>query len=691
MEFELSVVNHDESQRELGYKQWECVRALEEHYKHCDMSAISDVSSFSDDVWLTGERLSTNFNWFNKLPEERHRPLKLLVKIVTYHAITHERKAISGIHSKALGFLNFFIEVCESKSVLISEPNQPFNYLWLLTNDDVVFLITDRLSKVGTFSKSILEFIDHMNFVPASAFPNAEFLNGKFPSPWVEDKLGAEEWLVQFKNGLGFNTETKPYSALQFEVVSQIVKATSPFVDENFDTLKKALNILKDELSDYDYTENKRQDGLNRASPRLIKLKNKLSKILPLEFSDRYKTPCVTTSWYSQFILLIQSAASWLILLTTGLRNTDMRGLKNGCCKPSKRHDFINYLIVDIKKTKLRGYVLPVPEQTRRAVELLELAKFDQDCDWLLTGQKKLVTERKSDIAIERGAQSRMRDTKTFNTLLQSLAKHYDISLDTVSPDDDEATAHCVRATLAGWIGSNSQAAILILKKLFGHSNALMPDAYLAHNPLIIEQRNKNISKAQESLAEDMAVALINKKVSGNKGNQLLKGVEHIKKQIQLEDSIEMKSLTEMEMFTTLKQRVKQMLLTRAREGQIYALLTPMAAICMRACSDTRDTACAKLANNQVRKEKSIDKAITDVMGTLPNPAFCVGKECSDALIGHPWSKDLLGTFDFYVTYLEAVGHNNLDLDDTAKGFVKTYGPILKDIYQEDREVGYFG
>jgi hypothetical protein len=690
MESQINVLEHEQSPRELGYQQWECVRALEEHYKNADMSSISKVSSFNDDIWRTGEHLSSNFNWKNKLSDACYRPLAVLVKIVAYHSITHERKAISSVNAKAMGFINAFTNLCESKSILVSEPNQPFNYLWHLTNEDIIFLVTSGMSQKGTFAKHVLEFIGHIHFTPVSAFPNADFLNKGIPRPWNEDGLSAEQWLNDFKHGLGFNTDVKPFAALQFEVVSQVVKAASPFVDENFDTIFEALTILKDGLKDYDNSldDTRKQAGLNKASARLIELEEKIAKILPLEFSDRYATNVITLSWYTNFIRLVQGAASWLILLTTGLRNVDMRGLKKGCCRPSKRHDFINYLIVDIKKTNIRGYVLPVPGKALRAFELLELATFDQDCDWLITSQKRMFKERNTNIPIERGAQGRIRDTRTFNNLIKSFAKHHNITLSTVSgDDDDEATAHCVRATLAGWIGANSQAAILILKKLFGHSNALMPDAYLAHNPIIIDQRNKNITKAQESLCEDMAMALVNKKVSGHKGNQLLQGAEHIKQEL-LGDG---KSRTEMEMFVTLKQRIKQMLLTRTTEGQIYALLTPMAVICMRACTDTRDTPCAKLANNQARKEKSIEKAITDIMGTLPNPAFCVGKECPDAFIGHPWSKDLLGTFDFYVNYLESLGHNNLDLDDTARQFVKIYGPILKDIYSEDREAGHFG
>ena len=139
-----------------------------------------------------------------------------------------------------------------------------------------------------------------------------------------------------------------------------------------------------------------------------------------------------------------------------------------------------------------------------------------------------------------------------------------------------------------------------------------------------------------------------------------------------------------------LKDRIKEMLLTRIQENQIYALKTPMSVVCMRNCSDSSDTPCAKLGNHEKRKKNGVSKEITDALSTLPNPAQCVGKECSDALFGEAWSRDLLGTFDYYIQYLKAVGHHSIDIKNEAEIFVKNYGSILKDIYSDEREVGYF-
>lgn len=282
----------------------------------------------------------------------------------------------------------------------------------------------------------------------------------------------------------------------------------------------------------------------------------------------------------------------------------------------------------------------------------------------------------------------KMSSNLTFNTLISKFAAHYNIKLDTIANDDHDATAHCIRATLAGYIGTNSHAAIIILKRLFGHSNNLMPDAYLVNNPLIIKQRRKNITDAQEAQATIMAKSIVRGKVTGIKGKQLLDGVKHIAGELRAE--LKNESLTEMDFHVRLEERLKEILLMRIQGEDIYALMTPVGVICMRCQSDSTDSPCAKLGNHQQRNALNISKEVTDALATLPNPAQCVGKECPDALLGEDWSWDLLYNFDYYIKLHKGQGHKNIDMRNQAKHFIKNYAPLLKDIYADLREEGYF-
>jgi hypothetical protein len=679
-----SLSSRDNELFELGKKQWACLDSLAKHYTNADMSSISLSSNFHDDEWDAIGNNSYNFRWKEWSTDENAFPLILILKVMSYHSIQVNNLSISTIQTGVVGFINCFIETLQAKSICIAKRDQAFNMLSHLSSDDITLNAQTNLGRKGNFGASPFSTIDRISTISVSAYPNSEFLISGISRPWNEQGIEYLSWCKTLKQNFGIDTSKKSYPPLKSEVVSAIVKSAIPFVNEFFDTIVGVF----DEIAAFDKTSNyspSNSKKLNYMVSSIIQKKygKKLKNILPIKLyeAEHQLKGRITYGWYTELEQLAQGAAAWIILLTTGLRNLDMRNLKKGCCQPSKRNDLLNYLVTDIQKVNLIDYVLPVPHQTEKAVQLLELAKIDRTGSFLLTKiSNKSIDNTTSD-------KRKMNAGGTFNSMIKSFTNHYDISLQTILDDDKEATAHCVRATLAGYIGTNSTAAILILKKLFGHSNALMPDAYLSHNPLVINERNKNITIAQETLAEDMANGMVSGKLSGVKGKQMLDGAEYSRNELAAELN---ESLTEMDMNVRLKERFKEMLLSRIQTNSVYALKTPMSVVCMRNCSDSSDTPCAKLGNHEKRKESGVSKAISDSLATLPNPSQCIGKECSDALFGEAWSRDLLNTFDYYIKYLKGAGYQSIDIKHEAELFVKNYGSIMKDIYAEERDEGYF-
>jgi hypothetical protein len=162
-----------------------------------------------------------------------------------------------------------------------------------------------------------------------------------------------------------------------------------------------------------------------------------------------------------------------------------------------------------------------------------------------------------------------------------------------------------------------------------------------------------------------------------------------MKAKVEKELRLKNQSLTEMEMFQTLEERLTQIFLDDMRNGETYALLTPMAVICNRACNNTLDSPCAAQSNNQDRISSGIKKAITDALSTLPNPAQCIGINCPDALMGKKWSRELLKSFDFYYKYRNVI-EPKATIEEDAKVFVSMYATPLMAIYSDEREEGYF-
>lgn len=666
---------------EKGRKIWACIDALAAYYANVDISKISPTSKFHDGKWDVFGNAAYNFLWDKWLPEQKYYPLTLVCKIVVYFQIHVLNKEVSAIRTGLQSFLTTFKGLLAAKAILTGERERPFQNLVALSSDDVLLVAQTTYSKTGVLCSSAYIGLDCIVRCPQSLFPNTEFLVAGCSAPWLDQKVSYDVWIKKLKRHNEDGYSVRSYPPLAQEVVEAVVQSAVPFVDEYFNLIKTVFDDI--ELLHQQHLPSKH----HRVNPTVRRIVTKkygaqLNRIFPLKYTDLYGKSVISLRWFTLFEQLIQGAVAWLILLTTGLRNVDMRNLEKGCCQPSKRYDLLNYLVTDIKKTSLENFIIPVPPIVQKAVALVQLAKIDRSGEVLFTKMNSSTTDNTTSDKRKMGC------IKEFNNLIKSFALHYDIKLQTISDDYPEATAHCVRATLAGYIGANSHAAIIILKRLFGHSNNLMPDAYLANNPVIIKQRRNNIKKAQDLQAEVMAKAWASGKVTATKGKQLLLGIKHVDRE--LREELKNESLTEMDFHVRLEQRLKEILLERIRGDDIYALKTPVGVICMRSVSDSTDSPCAKQINHQRRRELNISKDVTDALATLPNPAHCIGKDCPDALMGEPWSRDLLLSFDYYIKLLKGQGHKNLDIVNMARHYVKVYGPLLKDLYETEREEGYF-
>ena len=668
---ELKIVSNNEVS--LGDAQWGCLSKIANEYSNVNLGRISNSSTFNDETWKNKSTLESDLNWdirflgkkrLGSFSEDQY-PLKLLCKITLYTEVCLMGKAIS-LFTQCQSFIGYFGDYLKSKNILTGNKGDEFKSLSSLTDEDIRFMVQTHLAKTeGKINYSPFEFLQKIKDLPAEALASAPFLSIVTVLPWEKDGVTPRKWIDQQKAVLEIETIKKNYKPLPNETVGEVVKNAMTWIDQkemliDISRIIRAAGDISNEIT------------RSSVSVEIInKYGEEVKKLLEVRKYDKRYT--VEYGWLTQFVRLAQSASIWILMLTTGLRNVDLRKLTINCCKPTGRSNVLNYLITDIKKTGQAGYILPVPNQTRDAIEILQNLKFDFECDFLLTKSSKTISK-------ERAEQSAMHTHEALNSFILEFLDHYDIDRIVDENDKTEVTAHCIRATLAGWIGANSHMAILIIRKLFGHTNALMPDAYLSHNPIIIKQRQENITKAQESLAEDMAEGMINGKLSGTKGKQMLRGAKYAEDEWQREGE----SLTEMDMHVTLKERLKELLLQRITGGQVFAMLTPMGVVCMRNCNDTSDTPCAKQANHEKRKDQNVSKEITDALGTLPNPGHCVGKDCSDALLGEKWSRPLLETFEYYINYLKGMGNQDIDMKLEAEVFVKEYGPLLQEIYDEE-------
>ena len=687
----VEVLQHQESAYDLGKKQWDLLDALESRYESTDMSKLIHDGKFLDDIWHPIDSVYEAID-FNKLfPNKNHFPLELFCRVACYELIVVHGYSSGTIFAGQAAFVNQIINTTAWGKIMYAERNQPFSLLSTLEPETLTNIAQARLARNGAISETGFSFL-----AQCLRFKDLEiisvFVTGMI-FPWSEQEITIRNWLYQLEEVAGVIKVKGFYAPLPFEHVSNIVQHALPIVEKHNDALISFFNDLKTIIDSFDNVKKLAVDNAKRSKKCAVlvdKHQDMFALILPIKYRPFNKngnyTP-IQAQWLSDILQLVKSACSWIILLSTGLRNVDMRELRINCCRPSKRFNGMWWLVADVKKTKNR-LIIPVSEPTYKAVKLLESARF-HDSIFLITNNLNTESNGRSGRALTYDEIGKIRTGVTLNSLLKKLADTYDFSIATIADDDADATSHCIRATLAGYIAENSHAAILILKRLFGHSNALMPNEYLYRNPLVIKRRDELQLKITEDLAEDMAHAVTHGEVSGRNGERLLKGAAHMKAEIEQEFQLKNQSLTEMQLFQTLEERLKQTLLDDMRNGETYALLTPMAVICNRACNNTSDSPCAAQSNNHERISSGVKKAITDALSTLPNPAQCVGVSCPDALLGKKWSRRLLEDFDFYYKYRNVIDPKST-IEEDAKIFISMYAAPLMAIYGDERAEGYF-
>jgi hypothetical protein len=335
------------------------------------------------------------------------------------------------------------------------------------------------------------------------------------------------------------------------------------------------------------------------------------------------------------------------------------------------------YLRADIQKTN-NVIMLPVPGQTDKAFRLLEKIKFTES-PYLLDAaifesgiRAPAMANVKGDIDDEVGTQISTGDT--LNKMIRDFAVHFNIPF--VSPTSGKLyTAHCYRTTVAGWLGAASNLSLLLVRRLFGHSNDRMPTVYLNNNPAFVAEREAQKARAHAETARQMGLAASQGQLAGIKGEQLERGYQAHKSRMEAEKQ-KSHSLTDAE----VQMPFIQILELRINSGSVCAFLTPLGVQCMRNPSDTSQPPCAKRANRD--KTQAIDPDLLKHVSDI-NPEQCIGVSCTEAVLG-PWSTSLLETLNWNRALLRhqlGDAFSEEHFSDSAKQFIKQYQEPLKKVF----------
>ncbi|SFD10097.1 site-specific integrase [Pseudoalteromonas denitrificans] len=686
----VTITDNDDSLRQRGLQQWQLLDAIVLEYRDKKMSFLREVvddqsgversPKFMDDIWYLKEPGSgkTSINFSDWFPKREQFPLAILMRVLFYEMNEQCKLSCSTIRSHMGVFLSYLVNHEMCSDIFTAFRNQPFSTFLMLDTYLVNMIIQLGVNRSVLGTKQVCNFLKNISVLKLS--DAAAYLTKGLQLPWLNEGITIEEYVNRNATAEKIAKTEGYYPPIPFETVSHIVKHTTPFVELHFESLCEFFTELRQQ-----YEKCERWDYYCKSkifTEFVLQYQTTIEYFLPIKFAyaSAKGVRYVMTSCLTELMTLAKSSCAWIILLTTGLRNIDMRKLRIGCSKQSKKDKSIYWLLCYMEKTKLTD-VLPIPEITHKAIKLLECLRWDSDSTALVTTHLK--QDRKDTRVLESHEIGMLKSGASFNKLLKALPNHYEFSIANVEDEDSEATAHCIRTTLAGYIGEHSSAAILLLKKLFGHSNALMPEQYLRNNKLIQNRRKKLIIEHTKTLAKKITSNVINGTVGGQAGDNMKANVERFREGIKEETQLKNESLNEVQLMQKLEQRLFGIIYGYIHDEQIHAFITPMSVVCMRATSDGSDSPCAAHKNHQDRKASNIKKSITDALANLPDPSNCVGIKCADALMLADVSEPILKSFEFYLKVTKSDDNSPQVLKEQAEMFVHVYKEPLIQVFNE--------
>lgn len=662
---------------DLANSQWALIHDLERRYAGKTVHGTN--CKFEDDSWFSTDSASASsrygINW--QILETAEPALQVLTKAFLFDAISERCNEMGTARQKLRSLRNSMISLIEEKNLLTGKEGSVLLGLTHLTDDDLMLMLDTLL--VSQTSKDVANGIcSHIAAFHTFANHIAEQIpvyRIRARLPWQKSGESIKAWVK--KRAVDISTifsETEGYEPLPSETMQPLVEKSLTLIDLYFDHFAAIGHILArydvDIKCEWEFTL-----GL------LQKYDPIFGPILAApDISERVGTKAKAKGvllWLRDVLYLARGACVNVILLTTGLRNGDVRALQVGACRPSERIDMLFYLRADIQKTQ-NVLIIPVPGQTDKAYRLLEKIKITEspyllDAGLLLARNSAPLTAAKKDVWDDE-ADAWLKAGDTLNAMIRDFAAHFNIPF--ISPTTGKPyTAHCYRTTVAGWLGSASNLSLLLVRRLFGHSNNVMPTVYLRNNPAFVAEREAQKARAHAETARQMGLAASQGRLAGVKGEQLERGYQAHKSRMEAEKQ-KSHSLTDAEILMTFNQILEQ----RMNSGSVCAFLTPFGVQCMRNPSDTSQPPCAKRANRN--KTQDIDPELLKHVSDI-NPQQCIGTSCTEAVLG-PWSTSVLETLNWYRALLShqlGDAFTEEHFIESAKQFIQQYQAPLKKVF----------
>jgi len=310
----------------------------------------------------------------------------------------------------------------------------------------------------------------------------------------------------------------------------------------------------------------------------------------------------------------LYGACITLILMSTGMRKSELFSLQRGCIDTESNPD-IPLIESEVTKTNTGITKLPISKVGVKAVHVLE--NLGQIITNTEVGPLMIPVEV---------------DRKNKNMHMNKVANYAGHALSMLSifcktiNYGKAPILHSFRHTLAACVWERTDQAPVLLKMLYNHSSLSMTLHYLRSNPIVQASQKELFTKKYLPLVREVIHDAKDSTLTGKASDRVRSLIKYV------QNDINFQGKTEEELESTME----ELFMTLIEQDQLRLFITPFC-VCMRSNTSSSQSPCMHVEDHG------------DIFySKLPRTDLCVGSNCYDALFTSQQQESIHDCMTYY-------------------------------------------
>lgn len=608
-------------------------------YTYLKDKQVTESSKFGDNIWEFDTKPNKDHVHFSKHSEKLENPeLILFWKMFTYIVILkknlkNKAQAVFVSKAKTLFYYLNTLDLNPDYSAFSSE--NALEFIDILQQKDV-----SKLYK--THQLQILKYWIEINHTLPRYFRLSYDPLGNINTNAI---FGEDN--KNYKRG-GKDEEDEDWSPLTIPQAMFLTRESIMWVEKYSNDILNVYNIWKDYAgvnpicTEYTAFGSHYTDKSGRAPSKNIKLaeiifnnitkkpdqahpfyaiwnaannfsKNKINREELKQFISQRAATNSLRSLYGACIVLI--------LMSTGMRKSELFSLKRGCIDLETNPE-IPLIASEVTKTNTGITKLPISYAGVKAVQVLErLGRI-------------ITNEENGPLIVPVEV-----DRKNKNMYMNKVAnygthtfKMLSVLCDTINYGTPP-NLHAFRHTLAACVWERTDQAPVLLKMLYNHSSLSMTLHYLRSNPMIQQAQKELFTKKYLPLVREVIHSAQDDELAGKASEKVRSLIRYVQNDFQFQGK------TEEELETTME----ELFMTLIEQDQLRLFLTPFC-VCMRSNTSASKSPCMHIEDHG-----------DTFYAKLPRTDLCVGSSCHDSLFTSHQQESIHNCMTFYDESIDSI------------------------------------